>query len=331
MKELWCGVFIGLVVGSLGTLFVQHAGRRSPENVALLESLKETPLSPIAPELSGQKSPTTSTAPAARVTATITHADLTKLRAELTALRAENTQFEAEITKLKDASAAIPHGPAIARPAAAEEVTPLDTTAGKRVAVSGAAYVVREGGQSDILRGLHVTVIQGTVPAEFLQKALMTVVQNYKSEAADKRKQAAELRKPVPNSGALGPGATKLLRETWDEEAKGSDEKAKELEGKAQTYSQILAKVTGPVDCATALKLLDETLYCGPVIGELVDSIKIATTTTGVEGTYKFTDAPTGAYVFARFVTRDAILMWAVPVQGGGAKDLFNDTALVAR
>lgn len=46
MKELWCGVFIGLVVGSLGTLFVQHATRPNPGALAVLDSLNPPPPTP---------------------------------------------------------------------------------------------------------------------------------------------------------------------------------------------------------------------------------------------------------------------------------------------
>ncbi|MCE5326078.1 MAG: hypothetical protein ABFD92_11535 [Planctomycetaceae bacterium] len=191
----------------------------------------------------------------------------------------------------------------------------------KGVDVSGAAYVVRRNGQSDILRGFHVTLIQASAPAQVLERALTTVVQNCKSESVDWHKEAAEGRRKYGE-----------MESSTDDNDPDSYEKkcAKEADSKAEKYSQILAKVEGPVDSAAALTLIESTGYVN-VIRDFVDNIKIAATTTDVQGTYKFTDAPTSAYIFAMFDTKDGFLMWAIPVQGSGSKDLFNDTALPSR
>lgn len=285
---------------------------------------------------------------------------------ELAQLRAENAQLKAKIAKAE----AMPSPPPPVQ-AAPEPPSPpqqfAPTTAPppvpKGVTLSGSAYVVRQGGQSDILRGFHVTLIQDTVSAEVLRNALLIVVQDYKSKASDKRKEAAKYRK-----------------ESIEVLAKADDEDAKEFDGNAERYSQILAKVTGPADSAAALRLLGATCYVNTdpqkdqfrkqiadaeidgryashkisrmdadiqhmevanireptaearkqVVRDFVESIQIATTTTDVQGAYKFTDAPTNAYIFAMFDTRDGFMMWAIPVQGSGSKDLFNDTALVS-
>jgi len=194
------------------------------------------------------------------------------------------------------------------------------------VTVSGSAYVVRKGGQSDILRGFHVTLIQNTVPPEVLKRALTTVVLNYNSEAVAKLKDAV--------FGLNIPPGMEFMRDSYEKEAIGNGfrlcEEAKALEVMADTYSQIRAKVTGPVDTAVALRLLEKTHYVN-VIRDFVEGVKIAATTTDVQGAYKFTNAPTNAYIFAMFDTEAGFLMWAIPVKGEGSKDLFNDTALVSQ
>lgn len=267
-------------------------------------------------------------------------------KSELARLRAENAQLNAKIAKTETAQTA--------QPTASSPVP-------KGVTVSGAAYVVRQSGQSDILRGFRVTVIQRTVPEKVYRKALTAVVQKYKNRVAELRKKAADGKE-------FGQKPQKSY--FW--------EQIKEVERKEQMYSRLLANVSGPVDSVDALKLIDkaneESLTGRPienrelellsvkkaylddritklnseiqealladkrvtgdsehVLRDLVDSIRIVSTTTDRKGAYKFTDAPTNAYIFAMFDTADGFMLWAIPVQGSGSKDLFNDTALILR
>ena len=161
----------------------------------------------------------------------------------------------------------------------------------KVVNVSGSAYVVRQGGESDILRGLHVTLIRGTVPQAVLENALTMVARGEESASA-----------------------------RWSDSS---------FERWAELYSYFRAKVAGPGDSAAALALIEKRGYLD-VVRYVVDSTQIAATTTDVQGAYKFTNAPENAYIFAMFDTKDGFLLWAIPVKGEGSKDLFNDTALVS-
>lgn len=245
-----------------------------------------------------------------------------QIDAEIARLQDEIVQLKAKIAEADDAGTPLPVGAGTEPPSAARQLAPTTASVApvpKGLTVSGSAFVIRQGGQSDILRGFHVTLIQETVPPQVLKKALTMVVLNYANKALDNLKRAADERK----TWGFPPGSA------WDP-GEFAENEAKDAAGNAQKYYQILAKVGVPVYSAAALRLLGASGYVN-VIRDFVQDLQIATTTTDVQGAYKFTNAPENAYIFAMFDTKDGFLLWAIPVKGDGSKDLFNDTALISK
>jgi len=224
-------------------------------------------------------------------------------RAELERLREENIRLRQQMAR----PAPVPTftaAPAVARPAPAPKPPP------RGIAISGSAYVVRAGGQSDILRGFHVTLVQNTVPPDIFRNSLTRCVQAENRRATENRQEAVEDRKRFPGIS----------------DGKLYDDWAREAETKAAKFSQLASRITEPVDSARALKLVEQSGFVN-IVKDLADSIKIASTATDVQGGYKFANAPVDSYIFGIFDTKDGFLMWAVPVKEGGPFDLFNDTA----
>jgi hypothetical protein len=189
-----------------------------------------------------------------------------------------------------------------------------------KVRVSGGAWVIRRDGRSDLLRGLRVSIVNDTVPADVLRPLVLANAKELDQEATDARNQAKEMNE-------LGAGF-----------GKHDEERAARLDAQAANGRHALKGLPTDLDQLAALKLLTASHHYGiPSLRAVAAATQIASTRTNVDGKYMLTAeiTPGSYYLHAEFDSTAGLVQWLIPLDASrdidSQIDLFNETAAVIK
>jgi hypothetical protein len=179
---------------------------------------------------------------------------------------------------------------------------------GGGASISGSAWLTRNDGSSDVLRGLRVYLLPPDVDAPQIR-------QTFEAARAVSLRHAQEVRQRLEKFPFMS---------EWEEEAAGHEKVATEV-------SHHLRRVPRSMPVPQLYQQLRQwRMVASPLFGHLA----IASVRTGVDGTYKFEEVEPGSYlVFAEINTRVMYVAWMIPVRIANqalTMDLHNDnTAMI--
>jgi TolA-binding protein len=180
--------------------------------------------------------------------------------------------------------------------------------------ISGAAWIVRQTGASDVLRGISVWVVRVNLPSSFVINGIEKSIPWWEQDA--KRNQDAA--KPYAKGGYIE--SSDSYKMYMDDAAK-DNEKIQHLRGVERSLPAI-------IETQKAFDILKDASWVGvpnfsaPIVAE---------GKTDVDGKYTISNLPVGRYyLYASMGDTSPYMDWLIPVQavGGSIKiDLYNDNA----
>ena len=225
---------------------------------------------------------------------------------ELRRLREENERLRAQAARAAQSA----QSPAAAAPASLEKPPKLTT-------ISGSAWLTREGGDSDVLRGLRIRLLSSATPKEAVARSLQHNVKQWRDWEKFENDQA----KQYANEEFMKDTVTAAHKEAAD-----SESRAKAVEA---TISQLPATM----DVRRAYSMaVDSSQYKVPSFDAVVDATAMYETKTDVNGKYTLRDLPVGSYYLqAEIDSSKHFVEWLIPILADGTDmsiDIENGTAI---
>ncbi len=173
----------------------------------------------------------------------------------LDALRAENIALRQQIT-----------------------TSPTTRSASTRPTISGSAWITRQAGQSDLLRGLRIHLLRRTVSKD----AVNASFESNETHAIAELETYQKAMRGVPASDYL----------------KEFSEKTKQ---RLETIKNLRAALNEQIELSTAYKLLSQTATYYPDFGPVVAAAAVTNVVANVDGKYQLKDCAAGDYyIYAR-------------------------------
>ena len=199
-------------------------------------------------------------------------------------------------------------------------------------AIEGGAWIVKSGGQSDLLRGLTVYILKPVVDTELITSELKQLREEcaktvkMQNELADDYSNDSDLQEYVPVARA-GAKAAKIDGEVTDSMlSKSSTVKINQLHKlKHQLYKINYATNTKAIQL---LGIQNFSFLWESIVGKFLASKGVS----GIDGNYSIPNVTSGEYILYACASSEAYYVeWFFPVSIVGGQttkvDLFNDNA----
>jgi hypothetical protein len=209
-------------------------------------------------------------------------------------------------------------------PAEAASVAPV-VAARPKATISGSAWITRQNGESDILRGLRVLVVPAAI-------------------SADRRKDlAANLKSAIREAStsdlkdAYGVDMFESQRTMWnavaEEIGKGADSDPKRFAAAVDLLAQDAGlNVLAPKISGYRARSNDVTTLLVEIVAKTLNDGAIASTNTNIDGKFEVSaDWQPGCRLLAVLNTRVHVVMWSIEVPKASSQviELRNDNASV--
>lgn len=189
--------------------------------------------------------------------------------------------------------------------------------------ISGAIWLTRGDGSSDIQRGAKVVLLRGQVPAAAVIEGMKQAANELKRLAEEDRDDAKRYR------GFARDFQGEPIKADYEEKARTSDAEAKTKAARAEAILATIPRITADVPTKNAFDLVTAPgLEWRPFVSSVVNAARMADATSDVEGKYNFSGVGPGDYfLYVSLNTSLFSCAWLVPAKAGDKIDLFNDNA----
>ena len=287
-----------LVIGGAAFFILRPAREDTTSPMATVSDRRPSPAA--AKPASGTQAPPTS-----RPTLAATKPTDDQVQAEIARLRAENQRLRESIQKVvidADSPAPLP-------------VVSVVPNGGGNGSIEGAAWVKRQSGESQIVRGMTLVLIPSRCPPQIIVECLKESAAERDRELKEDKKRADEYR-----SSPYSADFAKI----YDDSARRHSEALNQINRNIQS-------TTAPMETVMAAEMIRaHASFAAPL--SAFAKLAVAEARTNVDGKYAFKEVPAGKYViFGQESGGRFLVQWMLPVHvkpGATAQvDLDNGNA----
>lgn len=225
-----------------------------------------------------------------------------------------------------------------------EERQQQERLANARGAIEGGAWVVKGGGQSELLRGLTVYVLPALLDSQKVQVGLAGLRKECSYWQEVSRQSADKYSRPVPHvtdadfddmtKEVPKYKATEMLMKKYGDEVDGWTKNSTQLKTiEVYNTTRMVNRDCQGSDEISRILYVDhaDSDKAWPAI---VAVAALSKGTTGIDAKYSITDLKPGEYIlYARMSTAFSLIEWCIPIAIKGEQtakqDFFNDNAVL--